>query len=53
MTWKEFKEKVDERLVKLGIDENVNVCWIDVVLYSTDEIDIEYVKDEDCIRVID
>jgi len=53
MAWKELKEKVDKRLTELGIDENVDVCWIDVVLYGSDEVDIEYVKDEDCIRVMD
>jgi len=51
MTWKEFKEKVDEKLAELGIDEDTDTCWIDVILYGSAYIDIEYDHDEKCLKI--
>ena len=51
MTWKEFKEKVDKELIELGIDENTDICWIDVVLYGSDEVEVEYVKKDECLKI--
>ena len=51
MTWKEFKEKVDKELKELGIDENTDICWIDVILYGSIYIDIEYDCDEKCLKI--
>ncbi|MHA1396106.1 MAG: hypothetical protein ACTSSF_00050 [Candidatus Heimdallarchaeaceae archaeon] len=51
MTWKEFKEKVDKELKELEINEDTNICWIDVTFYISTEVKIRYDRGGKCLII--
>ncbi len=40
ITWKELKEQIEKRIAELGLDDSVQVSYIDAGAYSN-EVDVE------------
>jgi len=49
MTWKEFKEAVEKQLEEKGLNEDIDLVYIDT--HMPDEVDVEYMIEIDKIAV--